>query len=57
MQGAVVWLPARLVEPGSTRAAATLQPGSTETSELDISGEPDSLDVVVSLLMMVLVYD
>ena len=49
MHGASVWLLARLVEPGSTHANSTPQPGSGETPESTVSVGPSSPGAVVYL--------
>jgi hypothetical protein len=57
MQRSSVWLPAPASEPGPPRANQPPQPGSGGTVESTFSVEPGWLGAVVSLLMMILVYN
>jgi hypothetical protein len=57
MQGPAVWLPARLVEPGSARARGSPRLGSVGTSKSAIPTGPGSLDALLSRLMTLLVYN
>ena len=57
MQGALVWLPAPGVGPGSGHAKSIPRPGSGETPESAVSAGPGSLGAAVYSTNDVLVYD